>query len=85
MDEVTHVVVYPKNFPLIDIARNAFNHKLAITNCRHDADRVIHLNVGQIVLVNVTHEELHEELHAALAVAQGRDELVLIEVPQCPK
>lgn len=78
--DVTHVVVYKKNYPLIDIARNAFNQKLAITNCREDADRVIHLRVGQIVLIGITREELHEELHAALAVAQGREEIVFIEV-----
>lgn len=78
--ETTHVVVYPKNFPLIDIARNVFTQKLAIRNCREDVDRVIHLYVGQIVLVGVPETELHEELRAALAVAQGRDELLLIEV-----
>lgn len=78
--EVTHVVVYAKDYPLIDLTRNVFNHKLALTNCREDVDRVIHLNVGQIVLVGVKELELHEELRAALAVAQGRDELVFIEV-----
>lgn len=78
--EVTHVVVFAKDYPLIDITRNVFNQKLAITNCREDVDRVIHLNVGQIMLIGVKEYELHEELRAALAVAQGRDVLVLIEV-----
>lgn len=78
--ETTHVVVYQKDYPLIDVTRNVFNQKLALTNCREDVDRVIHLNVGQVMLIGVKETELHEELRAALAVAQGRDELVLIEV-----
>lgn len=78
--EVSHVTVYAKDCPLIPIARGMFPDRLIVGNCREDVDRVIKCNVGQVVLIGVKEIELHEELRAALAVAQGTEELVLIEV-----